>query len=143
MESIGSTLNGNPPNMYHVHFDPHPPSVAFSGVTEFLTAYFPTTYSAEDQKTFHENVKKFGSIVTDAWKDCKGTTGGWVVEEQDLPGSSEKAKAYVTLIGWTSVEAHLQYRETQSFKDNIYLLRGAKDLKNVVMFHVAASEFKP
>lgn len=86
---------------------------------------------------------KFGGIVDKAWEGCRGSAGGWVAEELDLPGGSEKGKAYVMLIGWTSVDSHMKYRETQSFKDNIHLLRGAKDLKNLAVFHVAASEFKP
>ncbi len=142
MDKFAAVLDGSP-LLYHVHFSPHPPSLAFSEVTEFITAYFPTTYSAEDQKTFHDGMTKFGNAVTEVWKDCKGTTGGWVVEELDLPKSSEKAKAYVALLGWTSVDAHMAYRETQSFKDNVHLLRGAKDLKDVGMFHVVTTEFKP
>ncbi|EXJ66106.1 uncharacterized protein A1O5_10721 [Cladophialophora psammophila CBS 110553] len=131
-----------PPNLYHVHFEPFPPTAAFSEVTEFITIYFPANYSAEDQKTFHENMKKFGSIVQRDWEGCRGAAGGWVAEELEDPKTSEKAKVYVELIGWESVDSHMKFRETQSFRDNLHLLRGAKDLKNVVMVHVAAKEFK-
>jgi hypothetical protein len=131
-----------PPHFYHVHFEPFPPTAAFAEVTEFIEAYFPADYSAEDQKTFHENLKKFGSIVKSNWEECRGTAGGWVAEELDDPKSGNKAKVYVCLIGWKSVDSHMRFRETQSFKDNIHLLRGGKDLKNVVMVHVAAKESK-
>ena len=131
-----------PPHLYHVHFEPFPPSAAFSNVTEFIQAYFPADYSAEDQKKMHEDMKKFGGLVKGNWDECSGTAGGWVAEEQDDPKSGDKAKVYVCLIGWTSVDSHMRFRETQTFKDHIHLLRGAKDLKNVVMVHVAAKEFK-
>lgn len=125
-----------------MHFEPFPPTPAFSEVTEFIRAYFPADYSAEDQKTFHENLKEFGSIVKRDWSECRGTAGGWVAEELEDPKSGEKSKVYVCLIGWPSVESHMKFRETQSFKDNISMLRGAKDLKNVVMVHVASTKFK-
>ncbi|KIX96646.1 uncharacterized protein Z520_07365 [Fonsecaea multimorphosa CBS 102226] len=131
-----------PPDLYHVHFEPFPPSKAFSEVTEFLNIYFPADYSAEDQKTFHENMKKFGGVITSNWEGCRGTAGGWVAEEREDPKSGEKARVYVELIGWESVDSHMKFREQQAFKDNIHLLRGAKDLKNLVMVHVAAKEFK-
>ncbi|KIW76231.1 hypothetical protein Z517_10977 [Fonsecaea pedrosoi CBS 271.37] len=131
-----------PPSLYHVHFEPFPPSAAFSEVTEFITIYFPANYSAEDQKTFHENMKKFGVNVTRDWEGCRGAVGGWVAEELEDPKTSEKARAYVELIGWESVDSHMKYRETPSFKDNVPLLRGAKDLKNLAMVHVATKEVK-
>lgn len=130
------------PNLYHAHFDPYPPTVAISDVgsmvTEFLTMYFPTDYSAADQAKLESDLKQFGEVVKGSSDDFKAAVGGWVVEELDDPKSSEKRKAYVLLIGWTSVQAHLSYRETQTFKDNIHLLRGAKDLKGVGVFQVAA-----
>jgi len=131
-----------PLSLYHVHFEPFPPSVAFSEATEFITAYFPADYSSEDQQTFHDSMKKFGAIVKSAWEGCRGSVGGWVAEELEDPKTSEKAKAYIALIGWQSVQSHMDFRETQSFKDNIHVLRGAKDLKNVAVVHVEAKEFK-
>jgi len=131
-----------PLHLFHVGFEPFPPTAAFGGVTEYIQAYFPANYSPEDQKTFHEGMKRFGSAVERDWDECKGAAGGWAVEELDDPKSGDKAKVYVELISWPSVESHMKYRETQSFKDNIHLLRGGKDLKNVVMVHVAAKEFK-
>ncbi|KIW70731.1 hypothetical protein PV04_02972 [Phialophora macrospora] len=131
-----------PPSPFHVHFEPFPPTPAFTEVTEFLSVYFPADYSPEDQQTFHEGMKKFGSIVQRDWEECRGTAGGWVAEELEDPKTGEKAKVYVCLLGWPGVESHMKFRETQSFKDNVHLLRGAKDLKNVAVVHVASKEFK-
>ena len=87
-------------------------------------------------------MKQFGANVQGDWEGCSGLAGGWVAEELEDPKSSEKAKVYICLIGWESVDSHMKYRETQSFKDNIHMLRGAKDLKNTVMVHAATKEFK-
>ncbi|KAK5459852.1 hypothetical protein LTS15_003981 [Exophiala xenobiotica] len=143
MQEVGSMVSGDL-GMYHVHFDPHPPTKALvdtsAHVTEFITAYFPKGYSAEDQKTFTDSMNKFVDVVGSTAEGFKAAIGGFVEEELTDPKSSEPCLGYVALIGWTSVEAHLKYRETQAFKDNIHYLRGAKDLQNVAVFHVPAKE---
>ena len=145
MDEVLSLLAG-PPSLYHAHLEPWPPAVALTSatpqVTEFVTVYFPTNYSPEDQKTFDDGIRKFGVVVEGSAQGFLGAVAGWVEEELDLPDSSEKAKAYILLIGWKSVQAHLDYRETQVFKDNIHYLRGAKDLKTLKIFHVPVKEVK-
>jgi len=142
--AIGSMLGGSP-HLCHVHFD-QSPSPALSGgspiKTEFITVLFPKDYSSADQEKYHSDILEFRDKVAETAEGFLGAYGGWAEEELDDPKDSEKSKAYVMLIGWTSVEAHMKYRETQSFKDNIHLLRGGKDLKNATVCHVAAKEFQ-
>jgi len=144
-KQFGTLMSGDP-TLYHVHFDPHPPTVALIGsspiATENITIYFPTTYSTEDQKAFVDSLNKFVAVIekTQDISGYKGSVGGWVEEELTVPGSSEKAKGYVCLIAWESVEAHLKYRETQDFKDNSHLLRGAKDLITLRVVHTFCTE---
>jgi len=144
-EGLGTLLSG-PPALYHAHFDPHPPPAALTDssslATETITLYFPPSYSSEDQKEVETNVQKLIDVIAKHADGYKASVGGWVEEELPLPGESEKAKAYVGLIAWVSVEAHLRFRETQVFKDNIHFLRGAKDLKTVRMVHVSFKEVK-
>lgn len=141
-EELMSLLDEGAPSLYHVHFDPHPPSapLADGNATEFITMYFPTDYSAADQATFDENIRNFFGGVEGSAEGFKGASHGWVVEELKDPKSGELSKAYVILIGWTSVAAHMAYRETQSFKDNIHYLREAKDLKGLGVCHVHAQK---
>ena len=42
---------------------------------------------------------------------------------EDVEYEGKKGKAYVGVLGWESVEAHMSFRETQAFKDIIHLLR--------------------
>ena len=86
---------------------------------------------------------KFLGTLGENAKEYRGSSGGWSVDEVTIPGTSEKAKAYVTLIGWSSVEAHSAYREGQAFKDNIHYLREAKDLKKMTMVHAHLKEIHP
>lgn len=111
-----------------------------SPATEILLVHFPSNYSEADQKKFEDNVKELiGTIERDSGT-YTASAGGWVVEELTIPATSEKSKAYLVLLGWQSVEAHLAHRETQSFKDNIHLLRKAKDLKHLQVVHYSGKQ---
>jgi hypothetical protein len=60
--------------------------------------------------------------------------GGWVIEELDH-AKIGKARAYLAACGWTSVEAHMRYRDTDYFKEKIVELRekvGATEMHHVV-----------
>ncbi|KAL2429858.1 hypothetical protein ABEF95_000891 [Exophiala dermatitidis] len=142
-DEVGAFLTG-PPRFYHVNFDPQPPTRALADggpfATEFITIYFPTDYSADDQKVFEASLNKLVDVARKHSQGFKTSAGGWAVEQLDLPDGSSKAKVFIALFGWESVEAHQKFRETQVFKDNIHLLRGAKDLKAVSVFHVLAKE---
>jgi len=136
------SLTAGPPSLHHVQFDVHPPSdgLKLGGTTECLNIYFPADYSAEDKATFTSNITKFIDIVKATTPDVKAAVGGWGVEEVDIPGSDQKGTVYTALAAWTSVQKHLEYRETSDFKDNIHLLRGAKDVRGVKVFHVSTEE---
>lgn len=109
--------------MRHANFDPHPPSAALSAnspVTEVLTAYFT---SKDD--SFDEKAKKFVGILQEKAEGFKGASGGWVMEdvEHEKIGEGKKGKAFVAVLGWESVDAHMRVRETDAFTENIHLLR--------------------
>jgi quinol monooxygenase YgiN len=56
------------------------------------------------------------------------------ITHEEVEYKGVKGKAAVIAIGWTSKEAHMSFRETQTFKENIGLLRG--DAKAIEMHHV-------
>lgn len=131
--------------MYHVQFDPYPPRAALNGTTspatEIVHMYFPNSYSAQDKEKVVHDIKAFIAVLErEAGTAYRASTGGWVEEEVHVPGTTEKATAYVLLIGWTSVEAHMSFRETKAFADNAQLLLGAKDLKKVEVMHASLTE---
>lgn len=126
--------------MYHADVTPDPKSVldkTKSPATEILVMYFPLDYSQADRDKFDGDIRKLYKVVEENSTDYTASAGGWVIEELTIPDTDEKALAYAGFIGWSSVQAHLDFRSTQAFKDNIHLLRGAKDLKkfNVVHYH--------
>lgn len=105
--------------MQHANFTPHPPTAALgttSPVTEVLTCYFE-----KEDDGFDSKVDQLFKVLSEKAEGFKAASGGWVVEDVEYKG--KKGKAYVGVLGWESVEAHTKFRETQTFKDNIHLLR--------------------
>lgn len=92
-------------------------------MTEVVALYFPSTISDSEKSSFEENIQKFQKICEDHAEGYKGFASGWVVEELEHGEIEGKARVYHCLLGWESVEAHLAFRETQEFQDNIYLMR--------------------
>lgn len=63
----------------------------------------------------------------------KGWASGGVVEEgvvkhgefmEGNEGEGKEGKGFVLLGGWESVDAHMRFRETEVFKENVGYLRG-------------------
>ncbi len=105
--------------MYHANFTPHPPTAALgtaSPVTEVLTSYLE-----KQDDGFPAKIDKFIKVLSDNAEGFKASSAGWVIE--DVEYKEKKGKAYVTLLGWESVEAHMKFRETQAFKDHAHLIR--------------------
>lgn len=114
------TIVDGPFSMYHANLTPHPPTAAVgtaSPVTEVLTCYFE-----KEDDGFESKVNQLIKVISENAEGFKAASGGWVIEDVEYEG--KKGKAYVGVLGWESVEAHMSFRETQAFKDNIHLLRG-------------------
>lgn len=129
-----------PPTIYHAHIPtehPFPSGPASAPVVENLVLYFEPGHSTSD---YDKNFASVQAGIKD-YEDLHGIIGGWVVEEQEhgeVPGG--KAKVFAAFLGWTSVEAHLKFRETELFKEHVGALRdGPKGFKVV---HVAFTNGK-
>lgn len=133
-----------PFSLYHANLAPHPATAALSNInapaTEILTAFFPASYSQADQDKFEQDIKTLVGVIEKNADGYKGSAGGWIVEEPENEKAGGKSKAYFAAIGWESVEAHLKFREHQAFKDNISLLREAKDFKDLNVVHASLLE---
>ena len=126
----------------HAEFSPHPPAAAVSGtssVTEVVGHYFAADLSDSEKSTFAENVNKFAKILKDEAEGFTGFAGGWVIEEQEHAEAEGKLKLWQSCIGWQSVEAHMAFRETKAFKDNVYLMR-PESKKTSTMHHTMFRE---
>jgi len=136
VKSLLTLLDGGP-KLFHVELKPHPsPGLANSTapVTEVFTAKFPSSISSSQKDEYAKNAEKFLEFL----KTKQGFTGassGWSDEIVD------DAKLFVGVIGWTSVDAHMDLRNSQEFKDNVHLIR-SEDIKGVEMYHVPLTEIQ-
>lgn len=109
--------------------------------SELLQLYFPLDYSEEDQKVLHENVSWVGQVIKAMWPGCRGASSGWALEELDLPDGSAKAKVYIVMIGWESVDSHTKYRDSKTFDMTAHHLVKAKGLVTLQVGHIVAQKY--
>lgn len=123
----------------HVVLKPAPPLVLKSPITEVMLAFFPANIS---QSTRDAATARFEQFVVKALHTCadvEGVSSGWGVEN-DFPirdgEQGQKGSHLTALIGWPRIEAHLKFRETPEFKDNVALLTEMEGLIKLTMVHV-------
>lgn len=113
------TIVDGPLTMLHANLTPHPATAALgtaSPVTEVLTVYVE-----KEENDFVTKINQLAKVISENADGYKGVAGGWVIEDVEYKG--KKGKAYVVTLGWESVEAHMAFRETAAFKENIHLIR--------------------
>ncbi|KAJ9647048.1 hypothetical protein H2201_007216 [Coniosporium apollinis] len=135
LKHLKSIASGDP-ELYHVRFETPFARPSSAPVTELVTLYFEPSYDPAD---FKENWQKFSETAAKNAEGIRSMAAGWSIEERyhKSLGEGVKGKVFVGAIGWTSVEAHMDYRETEAFKDSVKYLRDGP--KGIEMHHV---EFK-
>ncbi|KAK0104159.1 hypothetical protein ONS96_005253 [Cadophora gregata f. sp. sojae] len=116
-------------HFHHVPFKPFPPTILTRApVIEFATFL-------DTKPHFLSNVGRFMSGIGTP-DQCYGSAWGDSVETDvgKHADGTVKGKATVLLIGWESKEAHMKFRETETFEKNIGLLR--EGMGGTELFHV-------
>ncbi|KAF2813753.1 uncharacterized protein BDZ99DRAFT_436210 [Mytilinidion resinicola] len=134
--AVLGTLVAGPPKINIVSRLQNGPffSVITAPITEMVTLFFPASYAEAD---FNANFAKFKAIIDESAEGAKGVVGGWSVEE--VPPAEGDAKLFVGAIGWESIDAHMEFRKTEAFKEAIPLLREGSD--KITMHHVKFAQF--
>ncbi|KFY57237.1 hypothetical protein V496_06511 [Pseudogymnoascus sp. VKM F-4515 (FW-2607)] len=129
----------------HVAVTPSPPLVLQAPVTEIMLAYFSSDISQVQKDAAFANVKEFSENGLNKCSDVKGFSFGWGVEN-DFPvrggDEGQTGSVLAAFIGWTSIDAHMEFRETEAFKDNVGLLRRMDGVVKLAMFHVSCQSLK-
>ncbi|KAK4933828.1 hypothetical protein LTR66_003239 [Elasticomyces elasticus] len=137
IKRIGSLLS-SAPTIIHVDFATTEGSSAgalitalAAPVTECATFYLPSQSSS-----FASTAHSFMKTLKDNAPGVLGYAYGWSIEDVEHEGLGEgkKGKAFLLMIGWMSVQAHMDYRDTDAFKNSIDALR--KEVKGASMYHV-------
>lgn len=98
-------------------------------ITEVVTLYFdggPPDDYLDDVAKLTAKMKK------ENIQGVVGAAAGITYEEVEKDGV--KGKAAVVLIGWESIDVHMEFRKTDFFKENMGLLRS--NAKKITMSHV-------
>jgi len=121
------------PQIHHVDFEPAGAlAKAFSApVTEVATFYC----DVEPISDWLSNASKAVSRLEEQPASAGYLSSSYGITHEVVEYKGVKGKAAVIAIGWTNKEAHLAFRETQTFRENIGLLRG--EAKAIEMHHVA------
>lgn len=128
--NIATILDGN----IHVQHQDLQPSGGLKAsisapVTEVATFYF----DGAPPEDAYESCKKFIEICE---KDGNAKIYGWSygITQEEIEREGTKGIGAVLTIGWENVEAHMEFRKTECFKENIHLLR--QTAKSIEMHHV-------
>jgi len=128
MKTIGTILTKTP-SLYHFAPKPSPPTILSTAPIIEIATFFQT------EDTFLSNVEKFVTTASPHMEGYLGHAYGPVIEEIEKEEGAGKGKAVVLCIGWESREKHMTFRETETFRENIHLLR--EGMKGSEMHHVA------
>ncbi|WPH04201.1 Hypothetical protein R9X50_00708900 [Acrodontium crateriforme] len=125
-----SSIMAGPPTIFHADMQGSPSKAYGAPVTEVATFWFDGAPPAD----YIDGATKFGKLIEESkFAGYHGLAVG--VTHEELEREGVKGQAAVAIIGWDSVEKHMEFRNTDAFKENIHLLRSS--MKKVEMHHVA------
>lgn len=132
-----STIFTGDPQIVHVDFEPAGGAKAAMSapVTEIATFY----YDNEPPEDSFAGAKKLVEALQKDGQNIFGWAFGKTHEVIERDGA--KGKGNVLVIGWETVQAHLDARQTQAFKDNIHHLR-TPQVKAAEVHHVAILNYQ-
>ncbi|KAF6797508.1 hypothetical protein CSOJ01_12986 [Colletotrichum sojae] len=107
-------------------------------VTQVLMLFFPSDLDDADMDWLTIQFEQFKTKALDQAPDCRGVAYGWSTDS-DVPVMGQPGwtgTVLMAFIGWPSVEAHMAFRQTELFRENIGLLKGMEDLIELDYFHL-------
>ena len=110
-------------------------------MTEVLLIWFPSDIAQDAKDAATKRLQQFADCIEE-YPAIHAINIGWGVEN-DFPvrdgeegQEGQKGSLLMGTIGWSSIDDHMKFRETDTFKNNIHLLRGMEDVLKMTMFHI-------
>ncbi|OJJ50170.1 hypothetical protein ASPZODRAFT_90063 [Penicilliopsis zonata CBS 506.65] len=112
----------------------HPPVsktdlLTWNPVTEVCALAFPSSLSADERHTLMGHLAEFRGAVVQGLEACKAPVS-WSMGQVERPGrmkhaesASGEAEFFLLVVGWKSVEAHMEAKETSRFLEAIAPIR--------------------
>ncbi|KAJ9636467.1 hypothetical protein H2204_005300 [Knufia peltigerae] len=139
-----NTIVDGPSTVFHANLTPnslsdfpHDKGVA----TEIFIQYFPADYSDSDMFTVENAIKPIARLFEQTRRSgaCMSTSG-WILEDlltpEGAPEAGQKAKAFLAFMAWDSVEAHLRFQNTETFRACIPQFANVKGLRHSDLVYV-------
>ncbi|KAK7705827.1 hypothetical protein SLS64_007775 [Diaporthe eres] len=122
----------------HLNLSPYPHTALRAPVTEVLLVWLPSDISQEAYDAAAKQLQQFADVLAEEPVIQAVNVGRGI--ENDFPvrdgEEGQKGSLLNLMIGWPSIDAHMQFRETDTFKNNIHLLRGMEGVIKMTMFHI-------
>ena len=124
LKSLEPILDGSP---QLVHFELKSPSNLTAAVSAPVTE-IATVFLLEKTESFDENLSSFAKIVDEHAEGASGCAHSWILEDvqHESLGAGVKGRACLLAIGWSSISAHLAFKETSAFRKGVELLKDAR-----------------
>lgn len=108
------TIMAGPPQFMHIPFEGDLSAACSAPVTELATFYFDGTPPANYARGVHD----FIQTCVDAKPAQKLYGYATGVCEEEVEREGVRGKAGVLVVGWESVEAHMEFRKNEVFVKN-------------------------
>lgn len=144
MEKLKNLNSIQSVHVYHVDFLPPLPTKPLdpeiAGNTMVETIYFDKNFPHADGWVSNFN-KKVDNIMSLRGDQFKAASGGWTRQMAVAPGTEDECLVWFALVGWPSMQAHLEWRESPEHHENTKLLEQYKDWwKGIVRVHSTMHE---
>ncbi|TGO43655.1 hypothetical protein BCON_1192g00010 [Botryotinia convoluta] len=147
-DSISKSLNNlkdvESVDIYHVNFLPSLPTKPLdpeiSGNTMVETIYFDRDFPHADGWVSNFS-QKVHNILSLRGHQFKAASGGWTRQKAVAPGTKDECSVWFAIVGWPSMQAHLEWRDSPEHHENTMLLEQYKDWwKGLVRVHSSMHE---
>ncbi|KAF5874780.1 uncharacterized protein Bfra_004798 [Botrytis fragariae] len=131
-------------DIYHVNFLPSHPTKPLdpeiSGNTMVETIYFDKEFPHADGWVSNFN-QKVHNILSLRGNQFKAASGGWARQKAVAPGTMDECSVWFAIVGWPSMQAHIEWRDSPEHRENTKLLEQYKDWwKGLVRVHSSMHE---
>jgi heme-degrading monooxygenase HmoA len=120
------TTSGKPQTNFHVELPQSPFSngLATAPVVEYVRSWFPVSrINSQFQQNIESDFSRFESIFRQGASGRLGMQYGWTIEEEDYEGvEGEKARSFIVVTGWQTMDHFQQAVQTEFFKEAIQIL---------------------
>ncbi|TIA35177.1 hypothetical protein D6C83_06723 [Aureobasidium pullulans] len=125
LDTLSPLLAGQP---QLVHFELKSAADDLAAAVSAPVTELATIFLTEKTQSFYDNVGSFADILRDHTEGFLGISYSWCIEdvEHECLGEGFKGKACILAIGWSSIDAHLAFKQTDAFRRGLEFLRGAR-----------------